>query len=309
MAAVALDLEGDRLGPYRLIQLIRRGGQGTLYLGYDDRLRRRVAIKLLTRPNSRKLRKQLVHEARTVASLDNPHLVKIYDVVLVPPYVALVMEYVPGCDLEQLLAVTTLSQASILSIASDIASALASARQRGVVHGDVKAANVLITREGRAKLTDFGISRDGSAKQEVGAGSIGAVSPEQLRGEPLDVRADLFALGCLLYRMLSGKHPYMEADDPAVYQVHGAASPLQAHALDGSLIDRDLRQLVDALVQRSPDQRPGSTQEVRRVVRAVRRNIPMGAGNTLLDEARPWFRRETAIAEIASAAAEGLGGV
>ena len=308
MVAVVRGREGDRLGPYRLIELIRRGGQGTVYLGYDDRLRRRVAIKLLSQPDSRKLRKQLVKEARTVASLDSPHLVKIYDVVLAPPYLALVMEYVPGCDLEQLLSVTPLSQSSILSITSDITAALAVARQHGVVHGDVKAANVLISRDGRAKLTDFGIARDNSVSREVGAGSPGAVSPEQLRGEALDVRADLFALGCLLYRMLSGKHPYAKTGAPTVYPIDSDAAPLQAHALDGSPIGDDLRQLVDALVQPLPDQRPGSTHEVRRVVRALRRSMPMGPRNTLLEEAGPWFRRETAIAEIASATVEGVDG-
>ena len=202
-------IDGDRIGPYRLIELIRRGGQGRVYLGYDDRLRRRVAIKLLSRPRSRLSRKQLVREARTVATLDSPHLVKIYDVVVVPPYLALVMEYVSGCDLEQLLTVTKLSQSSILSVASDLASALAAARRQGIVHGDLKAANVLITQDGRAKLTDFGIARDSAASADVGAGSPSAISPEQLRGEPLDIRADLFALGCLMYRMLSGEHPYL----------------------------------------------------------------------------------------------------
>ena len=308
MGVLAPGLEADRLGPYRLIKLIRQGGQGRVYLGYDDRLRRRVAVKLLSRPDSRKLRKQLVKEARVAANLDSPHLVKIYDVVQAPAYLALVMEYVPGCDLEQLMAVTSLSQPSILSIISDIASALAAARRQGIVHGDVKAANVLITHEGRAKLTDFGIARAGGDNQEVGAGSPSAVSPEQLRGEALDARADIFALGCLVYHLLSGRHPYFDVDNPVVYPLHSPAAPLQAQALDGSTIHDDLRQLVDAMIQPSPDQRPASTHEVRRVVRTVRRSMPIGSGNTLLEEAQPWFRRETAIAEIASATVEGACG-
>ena len=292
-------IEGDRIGPYRLIELIRRGGQGRVYLGYDDRLRRRVAIKLLSRPRSRVARKLLVREARTVATLDSPHLVKIYDVVVASPYLALVMEYVPGCDLEQLLTVTKLSQPSILSIASDLASALAAARRHGIVHGDVKAANVLITQDGRAKLTDFGIARDSATTADVGAGSPSAISPEQLRGEALDVRADLFALGCLMYRMLSGEHPYFRDGRLDTQQLQTGAPVAPELAVDGTAINPELRALVVALLDPSPEQRPANTHEVRRILRTVRRSMPVGLGDTLLDEARPWFRRERADLETA----------
>ena len=293
-------IEGDRIGPYRLIELIRRGGQGRVYLGYDDRLRRRVAIKLLSRPRSRAARKLLVREARTVATLDSPHLVKIYDVVVASPYLALVMEYVPGCDLEQLLTVTRLSQSSILSVSSDLASALAAARRQGIVHGDVKAANVLITQDGRAKLTDFGIARDSATSADVGAGSPSAISPEQLRGEVLDIRADLFALGCLMYRMLSGEHPYLRDGRLDTQQLQTGTAVVPKLAVDGTAINAELRALVDALLSPSPEQRPANTHEVRRVLRTVRRSMPVGLGDTLLVEARPWFRRETAGLEAAS---------
>ena len=294
-------IDGDRIGPYRLIELIRRGGQGRVYLGYDDRLRRRVAIKLLSRPRSRLSRRQSVREARTVATLDSPHLVKIYDVVVVPPYLALVMEYVPGCDLEQLLTVTNLSQSSILSVASDLTSALAAARRQGIVHGDVKAANVLITQDGRAKLTDFGIARDSAANADVGAGSPSAISPEQLRGEALDIRADLFALGCLMYRMLSGEHPYLRDGRLDTQQLQTGTAVVPELAVDGTVINPELRTLVDALLRPSPEQRPANTHEVRRVLRTVRRSMPVGLGDSLLDEARPWFRRQTAGLETALA--------
>ena len=292
-------IEGDRIGPYRLIELIRRGGQGRVYLGYDDRLRRRVAIKLLSRPRSRVARKQLVREARTVATLDSPHLVKIYDVVVVPPYLALVMEYVPGCDLEQLLTVTNLSQPSILSVASDLASALAGARRQGIVHGDVKAANVLITQDGRAKLTDFGIARDSAASADVSAGSASAISPEQLRGDALDIRADLFALGCLMFRMLSGEHPYFRDGRLDTQGLQTGTAIVPDLAVDGTAINAELHALIEALLRPSPEQRPANTHEVRRVLRAVRRTMPVGLGDSLLDEARPWFRRETAGLETA----------
>ena len=120
------------------------------------------------------------------------------------------MEYVPGCNLEEFLTAVRPSLASVVTVGVDIAGALALARQQHIVHGDVKAGNVLITESGRAKLTDFGISRisGAGAPRQWAAGSFSALSPEQFLGQPLDERADLFALGSLLYRMLSGEQPF-----------------------------------------------------------------------------------------------------
>lgn len=284
----------DRVGPYRIIELLNRGGAGRVYLGYDDRLHRPVAIKLLARRPSKRDSKRLIQEARTAAALDSQYLVKLYDVVASAKHLSLVMEYVSGCDLEQLLKVTTLSQASILAVASDLSAALAALRRHGIVHGDIKPANVLITRDGRAKLTDFGIARHDSVTVPPAAGSPSALSPEHLRGESLDVRADLFALGCLLYRMLSGEHPFFYKGELDAQRLLLAAPAAPRVAADGTPIDPQLRRLVDSLLSVSPDSRPANTHEVRRVLRIARRSLPLGPGRTLQTEARPWFSHEKA---------------
>jgi serine/threonine protein kinase len=288
----------NRIGPYRLLRLIKRGGQGRVFLGFDERLHRQVAIKLYPQPERRAARRQLLREARLVAALDSPRLVKIFDVVVTRENLALIMEYVPGCDLEEVLTVVQISQSSALQIAADVLAALAAARQAGIVHGDVKAANILVTREGRLKLTDFGIA-DNTGDASMGAGSASALSPEQCLRECLDVRTDLFALGCLLYRMLIGEHPFFTDDQFDIDRLLAQERPQLAEAaVDGSPIGDELRRLVHRLLQKEPDQRPENTHEVRRVVRGVRRSLPLHLGNTLLVEARPWFRREDVIPQL-----------
>jgi len=294
-AARAAWVGGDtRVGPYRILRLVNRGGQGSVYLGYDKRLHRRVAIKIYPLPASRVARKRLRREAQLVASLQSPKVVQIHDVIESPDHLAMVMEYVPGCDLEEFLATVRPSLASVLTIAADVAGALTVARQHHIVHGDLKPANVLITASGRAKLADFGIARR-TSDNAGSAGSLCSISPEQYLGRPTDERSDLFALGCLLYRMLAGVQPFHRdgrLDGRALLEQ--APAPLEDLVPAELALPPELSGLVGALLQKNPAERPANTRIVRRVLRRVARAIPLSAGNSLLREARPCFRPESA---------------
>lgn len=284
------------IGPYRILRLINQGGQGSVYLGFDDRLHRRVAIKIYGLPKDRLLRRNLLHEAQLVASIQNPKVVQIYDLIVSTDHVALIMEYVPGCDLEEFLVHRQPCLASIVAICIDVAGALAAARQHHIVHGDLKAGNILITEQGRVKLTDFGIARgEGELGTCASAASLSCVSPEQYLGKSLDVRSDLFALGCLLYRMLTGKHPFVYN---GVLDSEGllARSPQAVEELmpESLLIPTDLSALLAALLQKSPDDRPANTHQVRNILREISRDIPLSVGSTVLREAESLFRRESA---------------
>lgn len=123
------------VGPYRILRLIKQGGQGSVYLGYDKRLHRRVAIRY-SLPSTRAARRQLLREARTVASIQSHKVVQIHDVIESSTHLAMVMEYVPGCSLEDFLTAVP-SLASVLTVGTDVAGALALARQNHIVHGDV----------------------------------------------------------------------------------------------------------------------------------------------------------------------------
>ena len=286
-----------RVGPYRILRLINRGGQGSVYLGYDKRLQRRVAIKIYPLPPQRAARRRLLREAQLVASIQSPKVVQIYDVIESSEHLALVMEYVPGCDLEEFLAAVRPSLASVLTIGADIAGALAVARQQHIVHGDLKAGNILIADSGRVKLTDFGISRNIGADpaQSMTAGSLSALSPEQYLGKPLDLRSDLFALGCLLYRMLSGEQPFFRSGELDTRLLLGQSPrPLQEVVASDLVLPAQLLDLIRDLLHKDPADRPADTRRVRQVLRSVSREIPLAATNSLLQEARPCFRRESA---------------
>lgn len=283
----------DRIGPYRILRLIRRGGQGSVFLGFDARLDRRIVAKLYPLPADPARSKQVLHEAQLVAGLDSPRVVKIYDVIAGDTHLAMIMEYVPGCDLEELLGHCDLSLASILLVATDVAAALALARQQRIVHGDLKPSNVLVTTEGRVKLTDFGIARaHGSAHSR--SGSPSSVSPEQLQGRPLDVRSDLFALGCLLYRMLSGTHPFLRDGVIDAAALLRGAPPLPTTRADGTPVPEDFCALVMALLAVDPQQRPQNTHEVRQRLHNIGSGLPRTLNFPLAEEARPVFREETA---------------
>lgn len=284
------------IGPYRILRLINRGGQGTVYLGFDDRLHRRVAIKVYRLPRNRARRRSLLHEARLVASIQSPKVVQIHDLIVASDHVALVMEYLPGCDLEEFLSSEAPSLPTIIAICIDIAGALAAARQQHIVHGDLKASNILITEQGRVKLTDFGIARGGSEPNPEGrsTASVSCVSPEQYRGKPLDIRSDLFALGCLLYRMLARKHPFVDAgklDSEALLE--RMPQPVEELIEESLSIPASLSALVTSLLQKNPEDRPRNTHQVRDMLRTISRAIPLSVGNTLLQEAQACFRRES----------------
>ncbi len=287
-----MSIEG-RIGPYRILRLIRRGGQGSVFLGFDDRLDRRIVAKLYPLPADPARSKQVLREAQLVAGLDSPRVVKIYDVIVGDTHLAMIMEYVPGCDLEELLGHCDLSLASILVVATDVAAAIALARQQRIVHGDLKPSNVLVTTEGRAKLTDFGIAQaQGSPHSRRGSPSC--LSPEQLQGKALDVRSDLFALGGLLFRMLAGQHPFLREGVIDTAALLRGAPPLPATLADGTPVPAALSGLINELLAADPEQRPQNTHEVRQRLHEIAAAQPRTLNFPLAEEARPAFREETA---------------
>ena len=169
------------LGPYRVLRLLKAGGEGAVYAAEDRRLGRRVAIKLRPLPDGLEARRAVIAEAEVLATLSHPHIVQLYDVVETDGAVALVMEYVDGSDLEELIASTRLDLESVLQLALDLCSALASAHGKGVIHGDLKPANVLVDITGRIKLTDFGVAFR-QHDQPAAGGTLSILSPERRAG-------------------------------------------------------------------------------------------------------------------------------
>lgn len=202
------------IGPYRVIQKLGTGGMGEVVLAHDDRLDRRVAIKRLhdehaATPHSRE---RFRREARIAARINHPAIVQIHDVFREGDHDYLVMEYVEGQTLRARRSAGPITVSELLGIAHQIALGMACAHDRGVIHRDLKAENVLLTRSGRAKITDFGIAKihgdDSVTTEGAVIGTFRAMSPEQALGRTVDHRSDLFSFGTLLYEALSGESPF-----------------------------------------------------------------------------------------------------
>ena len=276
------------IGPYRILRLVKRGGGGSVYSAHDQRLNRRVALKLMRMPRDRSQRELVIAEAHRLASLNHRAIVQIFDVVETRAHLALVMEYVPGTDLGALLSRLNLRWPIGLQLSLDLCAALAACHQSGIVHRDLKPANVLLNPQGRVKLTDFGISlalRESGLRETtlepVVPGSLLAMSPEHASGAPVDERSDLFSLGLMLYRLLSGKHPFADADNELVLlqQVtHGSHRPLVERVPD---LPMGVSAVVDTLLEKDPRQRPASAQAVRQQILTILRDLPLSRTNVL----------------------------
>ncbi len=200
---------GTLLGPYEIVSLIGTGGMGEVYKAHDTRLNRTVAVKV----SNQRFSDRFEREARSIASLNHPHICSLYDVG--PDY--LVMEHIDG---EPLRAVRELRK--LLDLAVQIADGMAAAHATGLVHRDLKPDNIFITRDGRAKILDFGLARQTAAATTAEAitqsisltnpgtilGTVPYMSPEQARGLDLDARSDQFSFGLILYEMTSGHPPF-----------------------------------------------------------------------------------------------------
>ena len=207
------------VGPYRVVALLARGGMGDVYRATDARLRRDVALKVLAPGGTGDTQrvKRFVQEARVTASLDHPNIVRLYDVGLVDGRPYLVAELLDGETLRARMGRGALAVEEVLRIGADVARGLVAAHAAGSVHRDLKPENIFLTRAGATKILDFGIAklahddatRDGlSTLTGIVLGTAGYLAPEQIRGGDIDGRADLFALGAILFEMLTGQRAF-----------------------------------------------------------------------------------------------------
>jgi eukaryotic-like serine/threonine-protein kinase len=219
-------------GRYRLIESLGQGGMATIYRAQDTQLGREVAVKLL-RPEYLRdpdFGSRFRQEAQNAASLSHPNVVTVYDYGEDPSGPYIVMEYVDGEDLATILRRNgALPPTQAARVATGVALALESAHGRGIIHRDVKPGNVLIGRDGRVKVVDFGIARAiAEAQMTLPGTTLGSVhyfSPEQARGEPATTSSDIFALGIVLYEMLTGVRPW-EGDSAAAVALARLTGPV-----------------------------------------------------------------------------------
>ena len=272
---VDLTPEPTRIGPYRLARRLGQGGMGEVFLAWDERLGRQVALKRIRREEPTvQDRERLRREASAAARLSHPAVVQIYDLVEDATGDALVFEYVKGRTLHELLEEGLPSPALAVRLAREIAEGLAAAHTTGLIHRDLKTDNVMVTADGHAKILDFGIAkatvREGETLTAHGIvlGTLHAMSPEQARGGEVDARSDLFSLGTLLYELLTGRSPFRGRDPLDTLQRLAGHRPPPIRQIRPEL-PRALSDLVDRLLAKLPEDRPGSAAEAARELTAL----------------------------------------
>src|SRR5579862_2585026 len=215
---------GTKLGPYEIVSPVAAGGMGEVYRARDTRLGRDVAIKVLPEAlaNDADRLRRFEQEARTIAALNHPNILGIHDIGVHDGAPFLVSEFLEGQTLRQTVVAGPLPVRRATEYALGIAQGLAAAHEKGIVHRDLKPENVFVTRDGRIKVLDFGLAKLVRPEENhepavtltdptlpgIVMGTVGYMSPEQVRGEPIDRRSDIFSFGAVLYEMLTGKRAF-----------------------------------------------------------------------------------------------------
>jgi len=282
---------GALVGPYRVISLIARGGMGDVYRATDTRLHRDVAVKVLaqTKTGDPLRVERFMQEARITASLDHSNIVRVYDVGRVDDRAYLVAELLEGETLRARIARGPVAPEEARRIALDVARGLAAAHDAGLVHRDLKPENVFLTHTGEAKLLDFGIAKltqdesvpDGfSTLTGVVLGTAGYLAPEQIRGEIVDPRADLFAFGAVLFEMLTGTRAFVR--EHIVETLHAILHDPPSSALEQrTSVPPELAAIAMRLLEKAPQARFQSAVD-----------LIVALEQADLESRRSWLQRE-----------------
>ena len=286
---------GTRLGTYEIVAPLGAGGMGEVYRARDTRLGREVALKVLPADVAAHADRlaRFEREARTVAGLNHPNIVTLFSVEDEDGTPFLTMELVEGQSLDRHVAPGGLPLARVLDLVLPLADALAAAHDRGVVHRDLKPANVMVTREGRVKVLDFGLAKTHAAepgRDETWAatvatplssegqvlGTVPYMAPEQIRGGAVDARTDLFALGIMLYELLTGLRPFGGATSADISSaiLRDVPVPVRAARVD---LPADVERIVGRCLEKDPERRFQTAKDVRNELELVRRSLEPSA--------------------------------
>jgi serine/threonine protein kinase/Leucine-rich repeat (LRR) protein len=266
------DGEIGRLGRYRIQKELGRGGMGAVYLAFDERLQRKLALKVMLPKAAANAtaKERFLREARAAAQISSDHVVNIFEADEIDGIPFIALQFLQGYPLDEYLKKKgNLTLPQIVRIAADTALGLAKAHKLGIVHRDIKPGNLwLEAPTGRVKILDFGLAKPVLASEGAELTGSGAVmgtpaymAPEQGMGKPVDVRADLFSLGCVLYRLCTGKLPFDRPTIMAILTAIATEEPPPVREVNSS-VPEPLAELIRRLMAKNPDHRPASAQDV-----------------------------------------------
>ena len=272
-------LLGETLsGRFRIEEFIGRGGMGDVYLAYDERLERQVAVKVV--PSGMlaegSVRKRLRREARALSRLNHPNIESLIDFETEGDVEYLVVEYIEGETLSDMLHSGPLVEKQIARLGQQLAAGLAAAHSQGVAHRDLKPGNLRVTSDGRLKILDFGIAKvikprseivgkDSTTESSSGdmalAGTLPYMSPEQLLARPVDARTDIYSAGAVLYEMTTGQRPFWDEAKPALVDAILNRQPVPARALNPR-VSPEMERIISKCLQKEAENRYQSAQEL-----------------------------------------------
>lgn len=269
-------------GRYQVRSRVARGGMATVYLATDQRLERQVAIKIMHGhlADDAAFKERFVQEARSAARLAHPNVVNVFDQGQDAEIAYLVMEYLPGVTLRDLLKdYGKLTTEQTVDVMDAVLGGLAAAHKAGIVHRDLKPENVLLADDGRIKISDFGLARAVSANTATGQallGTIAYLSPELLTRGTADARSDIYAAGIMMYEMLVGAQPYV-GEQPMAIAFQHANDPMPTPSSANPAVPEQLDDLVLWATAKDPADRPTDAREMLERLRAAEREIAGGA--------------------------------
>ena len=275
----------ERLGPYRIVRKIGRGGMGMVFLGVDDAAEQTAAVKLLPSDMAQSdFRERFKAEIETLRKLNHPNIVQIFGYGEQDEQIFYAMEFVSGSSLEEQLGRGRAFQwREVARIGIEVARALRHAHDRGVIHRDIKPGNLLLTEEGMIKLSDFGIARLFGNARLTGAGNVLGTAefmpPEQAEGRPVDPRSDLYSLGAVLYVLLA-RRPLFNVKsflEMLEKQRSEKPAPLRSVAAD---VPADFEQIIHRLLEKDPERRYGTATVLERRLESMLEELTLPASET-----------------------------
>jgi serine/threonine protein kinase len=285
------DLTGKQFGAYEIVAPLGEGGMGAVYKAYQPAMERFVAVKVLSRTlaESKEFTNRFQREAIMLAQLQHPHILPVFDYGQKDGYSSIVMPFLQNGTLAELLHARRRTLSEIHQIMTQVGGALGYAHARGMIHRDVKPSNVLIDEQGNCLLTDFGLARmiQASSDRLTSAGTImgtpAYMSPEQGKGDSVDGRTDLYALGVIFYEMLTGQVPYQDPL-PMMVVIKHIRDPLpSARELAPELTDAIERVVIKSLAKEPAERYQTAEDLVQAVKKAMQVNLPGRAVSKTMD--------------------------
>jgi class 3 adenylate cyclase/tetratricopeptide (TPR) repeat protein len=313
--AIPVMSQGMNIGHYRVLDRLGRGGMGEVYAAEDTRLSRRVAIKALpvelaSDPESLQ---RFEREAQAVAALDHPNIVTIYSVEEHGGRSYLIMELIEGKSLGDKISPIGMPLSEFFELAIPLSDAIAAAHESGITHRDLKPTNVMTSINGRLKVLDFGLAKFNQAQEEEAIedqltstgrvlGTMPYMSPEQVRGKPVDHRTDIFSIGIIFFELLTGKRPFSGETQADLISTIVRDAPAELADIR-SKMPRQLRRIIRSCLEKEPDDRYQSAAELRQALEEARAELKPG-----MDKSTRSFPVQQALAGAAIAAVVCAGG-